>query len=474
MIGQRNLLRSVGCGLLGWVVLALTLPHLVPGSSGLLFDLAAALAAVALLAAGVIQLIRARTAADPLLEWNGVALVTFGMAIAVLGGMQVFSRVGNSPQELSLARTLVLWPTLLIFALSVRTGLPRIGRSVGRVLAAGLVGYTAIGLVLGTPAVRTVLARGDRSTAWLAVGALATAGWTVLAARFAGLAGTLDRRRWAGAMALLAAGSLTHTVGLRIVGRGAEDVSAALLLAAATVILGVVIAGLRDAQAASSNRLLAIDAALGRARQRIRESEERAAEQRHDALTAALGIEAALRERADPALARLVRAELTRLVGLVAPAPVQPPQTFTLRDVLEPVVTAQRLSGLAVHAELSGPAVVGQPGAVAGALANALANSATHAPGATVTVRSVVEAGHVTVVVDDDGPGIPEADRDRVLLRAERGAEVAVAGSGLGLYTAERAMREHGGALRVTERPGGGTRVMITVPTARVDAAGAA
>ena len=66
--------------------------------------------------------------------------------------------------------------------------------------------------------------------------------------------------------------------------------------------------------------------------------------------------------------------------------------------------------------------------------------------------------------VDDDGPGIPSAERELVLQRGRSGSTPAP-GSGLGLHTAARSMREQGGGLELTERPGGGTRVSLTLPT---------
>lgn len=95
-------------------------------------------------------------------------------------------------------------------------------------------------------------------------------------------------------------------------------------------------------------------------------------------------------------------------------------------------------------------------------------------------VRNALEAvpkgGHVVVttrddphstviVVDDDGPGIPPADRPRLFelfFTRKRG------GTGLGLPLAQRAIHDHGGELEVLDRPGGGARFVVHLPVVEV------
>jgi signal transduction histidine kinase len=71
----------------------------------------------------------------------------------------------------------------------------------------------------------------------------------------------------------------------------------------------------------------------------------------------------------------------------------------------------------------------------------------------------------VVLTVDDDGPGIPSGDRARVLRRGVQGV-AGGPGTGLGLHTATRAMAAQSGSLRLADRPGGGTRVILTLPAA--------
>jgi len=68
--------------------------------------------------------------------------------------------------------------------------------------------------------------------------------------------------------------------------------------------------------------------------------------------------------------------------------------------------------------------------------------------------------------VDDDGPGIPEADRQRVFdsfVQLERQAGRKT-GFGLGLAIVKRAVEWHGGQVSISESPHGGARFSVTWP----------
>jgi len=69
--------------------------------------------------------------------------------------------------------------------------------------------------------------------------------------------------------------------------------------------------------------------------------------------------------------------------------------------------------------------------------------------------------------VDDDGPGVPEADRERVFERFARGGAGRRApgtGVGLGLALVAEHVALHGGVVAAEERPGGGARFVIELP----------
>ncbi len=102
------------------------------------------------------------------------------------------------------------------------------------------------------------------------------------------------------------------------------------------------------------------------------------------------------------------------------------------------------------------------------AIANIVRNALVHGvPIDGAAARVVVSVTGATVTVDDNGPGVPEADRLRVLDRFERGAG---GGSGLGLAIAQQVAIAHGGSVTIATSPLGGARVVLTLATVTQDA----
>ncbi len=91
-----------------------------------------------------------------------------------------------------------------------------------------------------------------------------------------------------------------------------------------------------------------------------------------------------------------------------------------------------------------------------------LDNSRKHAPGSKVTLRVGDLDGAVVLYVEDRGPGIPAALRERVFERGARGD--GSAGSGLGLCVAKRLMAEQGGTIECRSRRGGGASFVLRFP----------
>ncbi len=83
----------------------------------------------------------------------------------------------------------------------------------------------------------------------------------------------------------------------------------------------------------------------------------------------------------------------------------------------------------------------------------------------TVGVESQTRAGHVHVVVDDDGPGVPPALRGDVLRRGVR-ADEAAPGSGLGLAIVADLVELYGGSIAIETSPLGGARARLVLPGA--------
>jgi signal transduction histidine kinase len=99
---------------------------------------------------------------------------------------------------------------------------------------------------------------------------------------------------------------------------------------------------------------------------------------------------------------------------------------------------------------------------------NVIVNADRHARGK-VTVECAVRDGLVVVTVDDDGDGVPAADRERVFerwVRLDEGRTRDQGGVGLGLPLARSIVRSHGGDVTLGESPLGGARVTLTIPAA--------
>jgi len=112
------------------------------------------------------------------------------------------------------------------------------------------------------------------------------------------------------------------------------------------------------------------------------------------------------------------------------------------------------------------PALVrGRPLSLKRALRNLVVNAATHGGGARVAVAR--ERGGVTLTIEDDGPGIPQAMMGQVFepfFRVDPARHAKIPGAGLGLAIANEIVGRHGGRLVLLNRPGGGLLQRVELP----------
>ena len=96
------------------------------------------------------------------------------------------------------------------------------------------------------------------------------------------------------------------------------------------------------------------------------------------------------------------------------------------------------------------------------AFGNVLDNARKWA-GHNVTIDAHEAEGRVSIAIYDDGPGVPEADRERLFERGRR-LDTQHQGSGLGLAIAREIITAYGGELSLDNRDGGGLQVAVALP----------
>ena len=155
---------------------------------------------------------------------------------------------------------------------------------------------------------------------------------------------------------------------------------------------------------------------------------------------------------------------VTELVDLAAEVRTDEQlQLIEMAEVVEPVVQrARRRSGreITVRVDRGGP-LEGRPEALARAVRNLVDNAVKFSGSGPVEV--VVDGGSVTV--HDAGPGVPEADRERIFERFHRlDTDRDQPGSGLGLAIVRQVAEAHRGTAEVGTSPLGGASVTLRIP----------
>ncbi|MBE7190679.1 ATP-binding protein, partial [Jatrophihabitans endophyticus] len=101
---------------------------------------------------------------------------------------------------------------------------------------------------------------------------------------------------------------------------------------------------------------------------------------------------------------------------------------------------------------------------------NLVSNALAHAGNVRVILRAPA-AGEVVVLVEDDGPGIPAAELDRVMtpfVRVESSRSRSTGGVGLGLAIVRREVLRDGGEVTLRNRPEGGLSVRVAFDAGRI------
>jgi two-component system osmolarity sensor histidine kinase EnvZ len=142
------------------------------------------------------------------------------------------------------------------------------------------------------------------------------------------------------------------------------------------------------------------------------------------------------------------------------------PGRFDLAGYFEKLADEAKLRKRTLTTTLSGdPTIHVRPNAFARLLANVIGNSLRYAKN--VRVEAIHTKGSLTVIIDDDGPGIPAASREDVFkpfVRLDEARNLDASGTGLGLAIARDIARSHGGDITLDDSPMGGLRAIVRVP----------
>lgn len=143
-------------------------------------------------------------------------------------------------------------------------------------------------------------------------------------------------------------------------------------------------------------------------------------------------------------------------------------ETVAVAHLLQAAAGALPPGGQALSVEADGQlgTLEADPRLLGRALSNLLRNAQKYAVAA-IRLSARREGGRLLVAVEDDGPGIPDEERERIFkpfYRLDRSRDRATGGFGLGLSIARKAVQLHGGTVTVERSALGGATFVISLP----------
>ncbi|OYW60064.1 MAG: two-component sensor histidine kinase [Bosea sp. 12-68-7] len=137
-----------------------------------------------------------------------------------------------------------------------------------------------------------------------------------------------------------------------------------------------------------------------------------------------------------------------------------------IRGLLEELKSDAERQGHQTELTVVGdPLVVVRPDAFRRLMTNLVSNAARY--GDRIAIRATHDARYLIVMIDDDGPGIPQDQREdvfRPFFRLDEARNVDSGGTGLGLAIARDIARAHGGDIILSDSPLGGLRATVRLP----------
>ena len=168
---------------------------------------------------------------------------------------------------------------------------------------------------------------------------------------------------------------------------------------------------------------------------------------------------------------RRVEAIITALGQLASGqlAQAEDRELIDVTDLLDRVARENMRTGgdveIVVEAADDLGAISGWPGGLRLAVDNLMRNAVTHGHATRIVLAANRYADTMTIVVDDNGRGLPEEEHQTVLGRFSRGSNAAQGGSGLGLALVAQQAALHGGRIELSNGPLGGLRATLTIST---------
>lgn len=155
--------------------------------------------------------------------------------------------------------------------------------------------------------------------------------------------------------------------------------------------------------------------------------------------------------------------------GLITPRRIAVDLNELVRTTVESEVGEHTTHEVVLRPASEDVTMLVDPALVGRMIANLVSNTLRHTrPGTTVWVSVAIddtqrEEQKVRVVVEDDGPGVPDAMKEAIFEPFVRGTDDRP-GSGIGLFLVRRFAEFHGGTVVCTDRDGGGASFCVTLP----------
>ncbi|MGV0875061.1 HAMP domain-containing sensor histidine kinase [Mycolicibacterium sp. XJ879] len=166
---------------------------------------------------------------------------------------------------------------------------------------------------------------------------------------------------------------------------------------------------------------------------------------------------------------RRVEAMITALGQLASGQLAQPEdrELIDVTDLLDRVARENSRPGstveIVVQPDEGLGAIWGWPSGLRLAVDNLVRNAVHHGQATRIVLTAHRDDDAVTIIVDDDGRGLPAEEHQSVLGRFARGSTAAPGGSGLGLALVAQQASLHGGRIELSDGPLGGLRATLTV-----------